>query len=597
MGRQDHRCHLHLRRRGRILHPLLCCSGGGRLAGSVGTEHGQSEQYGIRLVVSADGSSAWPVSTLVGVYSGGSLADSPASASTETPAGQVPESGAASKHASFGQSSRVEAMVFLVHCSFQPGGSVEKAFLLHFLTSPDTGAAVDVAVTSIRKWIRLLRRGKELQVVLPDPSLLCRGLDKLHAQVFTPSKHRSAAFRIASFKLERQLDYKAKASDVEDYAQLILGELEAAVLAQPLAPPPKLNRLEEAAPGDGAKGKGKSKGKQQLPCWAWSDGSGCKYGQNGMFRHDPLGPGHCWVCGSSGHLKPQCPYNGQGGAASTAATAGQNSSSSASGPGPSSSTTSADGGGKGGGDEKPPRKPRKKGGGKAKDAVRKAEEGAPSEGGAATTSAPTTTSTPAPTTSTDSAREEFFEEAAKALKSLRLARATLDRVCALGCGGKKALVDSGATASMRSAKGHELVGLPKRKVLLAEGEAVFYQLPGGTLLTERETSPILAMSDLMALGCRVSWSAGEGCRITHPVRGDLQARVENGCPEVDGQLGLDLIQEAENTKLRRREAEIAVNKLVETCKAKPAMDWELGVKAIKDLRSGVGVAWAWLHLP
>ena len=44
-------------------------------------------------------------------------------------------------------------MVFLVHCSFQPGGSAEKAYLLHFLTSPDTGAAVDVdvAVTSIRK--------------------------------------------------------------------------------------------------------------------------------------------------------------------------------------------------------------------------------------------------------------------------------------------------------------------------------------------------------------------------------------------------------------------------------------------------------------
>ncbi|CAE7580175.1 RE2, partial [Symbiodinium sp. CCMP2456] len=114
----------------------------------------------------------------------------------------------------------VEAMVFLVHCSFQPGGSAEKAYLLHFLTSPDAGNTVDAAVASIRKWIRLLRRGKELQVVLPDPSLLCRGLDKLHAQVFAQNKHPSAAFRIASFKLDRQLDYKAKASDVEDYAQL-----------------------------------------------------------------------------------------------------------------------------------------------------------------------------------------------------------------------------------------------------------------------------------------------------------------------------------------------------------------------------------------
>ena len=148
---------------------------------------------------------------------------------------------------------------------------------------------------------------------------------------------------------------------------------------------------------------------------------------------------------------------------------------------------------------------------------------------------------------------------------------------------------------MRSALGRELVGLPKRRVLLAEGEAIFYQLPGGTLLTERKTSPILAMSDLMAIGCRVSWSTGEGCRITHPIRGDLRAQVENGCPEIDEQLGLELIQEAEGTKLRRREAELAVNKLVETCKSRPVMDWELGAKAVKDLRSGVGVSWAWLH--
>ncbi|CAE7942935.1 unnamed protein product, partial [Symbiodinium necroappetens] len=149
-------------------------------------------------------------------------------------------------------------------------GSAEKAFLLHFLTSPDTGGAVDVAVASIRK--------------------------------------------IASFKLERQLDYKAKASDVEDYAQLILGELEAALLAQPIAQQPKLNRMEETNLNDaGDKGKGKGKGKSKQPCWSWNDGSGCKYAQNCMFRHDPLGPGHCWTCGSSSHLKPQCPTTGKGG--------------------------------------------------------------------------------------------------------------------------------------------------------------------------------------------------------------------------------------------------------------------------------------------
>ena len=399
----------------------------------------------------------------------------------------------------------VEAMVFLVHCSFQPGGSAEKAYLLQFLTTPDAAT-----LTLARKWIRLLRRGKELQVVLPDPSLLCRGLDRLHTAVFTNSKHPSAAFRIASFKLERQLDYKALAKDVEDYAQLILGELEAALLALPVPQAPKINKMEESAVHDAGKGKAKGKGKRA--CWGWQDGSGCKYGQSCMFLHDPLGPGRCWNCGSSSHLKPQCPYLGQGGVAATAPAT--SSSSTANATGPSSATTTADGG-KGAGEEKPPRKPRKKGGGKAKDAVRKAEDtGSVASGeaamGTSSTASVTQTTT---TTSSETARDEFFEEAAKALKSLRLARATLDRVCALGQDRNTALVDSGATTSMRTAGEKEVHGLPTRKVLLAEGEAMFYQLPGGTLLTQRRTSPIVAMSDLMAIGCRVSWSSGEGAGL------------------------------------------------------------------------------------
>ena len=207
---------------------------------------------------------------------------------------------------------------------------------------------------------------------------------------------------------------------------------------------------------------------------------------------------------------------------------------------------------------------------------------------------PPSTATAQPSSS-ESARDEFFEEAAKALKSLRLAKATLLRVCALEKGNSKALVDSGATTSMRTARDREVQGLPTRKVLLAEGEAMFYQLPGGTLLTERKTSPIVAMSDLMEIGCRVSWSSGDGCQITHPVRGDLQTQIINGCPEVDEQLGLELIQEAEAVKLRRREAEVAVNKLVATCGTKAVLDWELGAKAVVDLRNGVGVSWAWLR--
>ncbi|CAE7234210.1 RE1, partial [Symbiodinium necroappetens] len=156
----------------------------------------------------------------------------------------------------------VEAMIFLVHCAFQPGGAGEKAHLLQFLTAPEVGSGLDGTLQLARKWVRLLRRGRELQLVLPDPSLLCRGLDRVISSTFSGNKHPAASFRIASFKLERQLDYKVTLLDAEDYAYLVVGELEAALLAQPLPAPPKIARMEEAKYGDEA-GKGKGKAKQQ----------------------------------------------------------------------------------------------------------------------------------------------------------------------------------------------------------------------------------------------------------------------------------------------------------------------------------------------
>ena len=499
----------------------------------------------------------------------------------------------------------VEAMIFLVHCAYQPGGAGEKAHLLQFLTSPDVGSGLDGTLQLARKWVRLLRRGRELQLVLPDPSLLCRGLDRVVSSTFAGNKHPSATFRIASFKLERQLDYKATLVDAEDYAYLVVGELEAALLAQPLPPPPKVARMDDQGGAGEPADKGKGKGKGKKACWGWQDGTGCRFGANCLFMHAPLGPGRCWECGSDAHLKPQCPLLGQGGKASVggATGSGKGSGGAAQGasggggvPNSSSSSTSATAGGAAGPvEDKPPKKPKRKGGGKdrgPKDAVRKTEEEAASAEPANPSAAPAGGEDAA-------ARTEFFEEATKALKSLRLAKITLQALQCSSGGRGRALVDSGATTSMRTARGGEVRGLPLRKVLLAEGETAFYQLPDGTLLTTKASAPIVAMSDLMEVGCRVTWCSAEGCKVVHPVRGDLSACVVNGCPEVDEEVGLELIEEAEAIKLRRREAELAVNRLVEGCDmvrmSERKLDWEMGAKAVKDLRNGVGLSWAWLH--
>ena len=41
----------------------------------------------------------------------------------------------------------VESMIFLVHCAYQSGGTAEKAYLLQFLTAPDSGTTMDAVLT------------------------------------------------------------------------------------------------------------------------------------------------------------------------------------------------------------------------------------------------------------------------------------------------------------------------------------------------------------------------------------------------------------------------------------------------------------------
>ena len=109
------------------------------------------------MVVGLDGKGQGFVWSLAGKRSSGLFDNPPAGAFTSS------------------SSVTAEAMVFMVHCAYQPGGAGEKAHLLQFLTVPETGNGLEGTLNLARKWIRLFRRGRELQVVLPDPSLLCRG--------------------------------------------------------------------------------------------------------------------------------------------------------------------------------------------------------------------------------------------------------------------------------------------------------------------------------------------------------------------------------------------------------------------------------------
>ena len=129
-------------------------------------------------------------------------------------------------------------------------------------------------------------------------------------------------------------------------------------------------------------------------------------------------------------------------------------------------------------------------------------------------------------------------------------------------------------------------------VKLAVGETHFFVNDAGTLISTEDVAPILAMVDLMEMGCRVTWTSTEGCSVWHPRRGWLPVTMNDGCPEVGKKLGLELIAEAEKVKRHRAQAELYVRELREHVKD---MDfWEQGKKVVDSLPNSTDEAYKWL---
>ena len=144
--------------------------------------------------------------------------------------------------------------------------------------------------------------------------------------------------------------------------------------------------------------------------------------------------------------------------------------------------------------------------------------------------------------------QQILQDTAALLKNLRVSKVGENRRAA------RALLDSGATACMRTAEEGELRGLPERTVQLAQGEVRLRVNQGGTLLTEELVDPIVSLHRLCHIGYRIDWSREQGCRVTCPGRPPLRVYTDNGCPEIDRQAGLDLIREIEGLQIRNAQA-------------------------------------------
>ena len=136
------------------------------------------------------------------------------------------------------------AVLVAVLTRYQPGGPNERANVLAFLVSPDRPASVEEGIATCRRWLRQLQRARELNLMLPDATLLIKGADSLMGQVLT--KSQQSVFRLNSFRNERKLDYMPNFESIVAFGQLILAEYELLQHSEPTEPrKPRVNKAQE----------------------------------------------------------------------------------------------------------------------------------------------------------------------------------------------------------------------------------------------------------------------------------------------------------------------------------------------------------------
>ena len=198
--------------------------------------------------------------------------------------------------------------------NYQPGGAHEKAAVLMALESPAEASAVRDAIAGLRRWLRWKRRALDINVSLPDPMVMLRGLDKLVGRVLNTNP--ALQFRINLIRSTLKVDSMPTLTTVEQLAESTMAELDQLAYSrrkekgapgnQEIAKP-KVKKLEEGPPMSPGPGKG-SGGKGSTPCKYFHTADGCRKGKGCRFLHEiQEGDKRCWTCGSTRHFAGKCP--------------------------------------------------------------------------------------------------------------------------------------------------------------------------------------------------------------------------------------------------------------------------------------------------
>jgi hypothetical protein len=190
--------------------------------------------------------------------------------------------------------------MMMIMTRYQPGSRSEKEALLQRITYPEACWTVEQALPALKMWKRRIERARELEVTIPDPSILLSALDAVTEKSMKKDPRR--LFRVESTRQSIKVDVVTTLEAVEQLSIVLEGELEQCVSTQWTKDAPKVNSINgnpkgkgktgkdgKGKDGKGKDGKGKDKGKE--PCYYFTETEeGCNKGQHCQRHHRMLKP-------------------------------------------------------------------------------------------------------------------------------------------------------------------------------------------------------------------------------------------------------------------------------------------------------------------
>ena len=74
-------------------------------------------------------------------------------------------------------------VMLLIMIKYQPGSRREKEALLQQIGCPEIGWNEEKTLTILKMWKRKIERAKELELIIPNPTILLSGLDQITEKV------------------------------------------------------------------------------------------------------------------------------------------------------------------------------------------------------------------------------------------------------------------------------------------------------------------------------------------------------------------------------------------------------------------------------